>query len=212
MSRTLVERTVRSGLALLLWTSLLMFPAWAADDHGNEFDLSHNNATDMIAAPHEASLDLALFTLLVFLGLVIVLGLFAWKPIITGLKAREESMEGRLKQAEDMYAQAEARLAEYTRQLSEAQQEIKQMRDETIKAADEKGREIVEAAQQSATAERERAVREIDAAKGAAINELAQASVNLAIDLAGQITRKELSTADHANLIQDAISKLPSSN
>lgn len=212
MSRAFVERTVRSGFALLLWTSLLMVPAWAADGQGNEFDLSHNNATEMIAAPHEASLDLALFTLLVFLGLVTVLGLFAWKPIIAGLKAREESMEGRIRQAQEMYTQAEARLAEYTRQLSEAQQEIKQMRDDTIKAADEKSRQIVEAAQQSATAERERAVREIDAAKGAAINELAQASVNLAVDLAGQITRKELSTADHTRLIQDAISKLPSSN
>jgi len=180
--------------------------------HGNPHDLSHNDGSDMLSAPHEPSLDLALFTLLVFLILVIVLGWFAWTPILNGLKARENSMEGKMKKAEEMYEQANAKLAEYTRQLSEAQQEIKQMRDEAIKTADDKAKQIVEAAQQSASAERDRAIREIDAAKGAAINELAQASVNMAVDLAGQITRKELSAEDHANLIQDSISKLPSNN
>ncbi|PQO29174.1 ATP synthase F0 subunit B [Blastopirellula marina] len=188
-----------------------------SDDAPDEFhhdphDLSHNDATDMLEAPHEPSLDLAMFTLLVFILLVVVLGKFAWSPILSGLKARENSMEGKMKKAEEMYEQANAKLAEYTRQLSEAQQEIKQMRDDAIKTADEKAKQIVEAAQQSASAERDRAIREIDAAKGAAINELAQASVNMAVDLAGQITRKELTPEDHANLIQDSISKLPSNN
>jgi len=180
--------------------------------HGNPHDLSHNDGSDMLSAPHEPSLDLALFTLIVFILLVAVLGKFAWAPILNGLKARENSMEGKMKKAEEMYEQANAKLAEYTRQLSEAQQEIKQMRDEAIKTADDKAKQIVEAAQQSASAERDRAIREIDAAKGSAINELAQASVNMAVDLAGQITRKELTPEDHANLIQDSISKLPSNN
>ncbi|MFN3153710.1 F0F1 ATP synthase subunit B [Bremerella sp.] len=180
--------------------------------HGNPHDLSHNDGSDMLSAPHEPSLDLALFTLLVFILLVVVLGKFAWAPILNGLKARENSMEGKMKKAEEMYEQANAKLAEYTRQLSEAQQEIKQLRDDAIKTADEKAKQIVEAAQQSASAERDRAIREIDAAKGSAINELAQASVNMAVDLAGQITRKELTPEDHANLIQDSISKLPSKN
>jgi len=185
------------------------------DGHGDghsSHDLAHNNGSDMIAAPHEASLDLAVFTLMVFIGLVLVLGFFAWGPILQGLKAREDSMEGKLKQAEEMHQQAEAQLAEYTRKLSEAQQEITHLRDDTIQAADEKAKQIIEASQRSAAAERDRAIREIEAAKSLAINELAQSSVNLAVDLAGQITSKELSADDHANLIRDAVSKLPSTN
>ncbi|GAA4424306.1 hypothetical protein [Bremerella cremea] len=182
------------------------------DMEHNPHDLSHNDGSAMIAAPHEANLDLAAFTLIVFIVLVVVLGLFAWTPILAGLKARESSMEGKMKKAEEMYEQANAKLAEYTRKLSESQQEIKQMRDDMVKAADEKAKQIVEAAEKSASATLDRATREIDAAKGAAINELAQASVNLAVDLAGQITRKELKAEDHANLIQDSISKLPSNN
>ena len=178
----------------------------------NPHDLSHNDPTEMQAAPHEPSISLAIFPLVVFVFLVWVLGHFAWSPIIEGLKARESSMEGKMKKAEEMYEQASAKLAEYNRKLAEAQKEIKQLREDMIKAADDKAKQIVDAAQQSAEAERQRAVREINAAKGAAINELAQASVNLAVDLAGQITRKELTAADHANLIQDSISKLPSSN
>ncbi|MBI1247451.1 hypothetical protein GC197_06335 [bacterium] len=178
----------------------------------NPHDLSHNDPTEMQAAPHEPNISLAVFTLIVFIFLVWVLRHFAWAPIIEGLKARESSMEGKMKKAEEMYEQASAKLAEYNRKLADAQQEIKQLREDMIKAADDKAKQIVEAAQHSAEAERERAVREINAAKGAAINELAQASVNLAVDLAGQITRKELSAADHASLIQDSISKLPSTN
>ncbi len=186
-------------------------PAHEADGH-NPYDLSHNNANDMISAPHEPSIDLAFFTLIVFISVAVLLGMFAWKPIMAGLDAREQSMDGKMKRAEEMYQQAEAQLAEYTRKLSEAQQEIKQMREETLKAAEEKSRQIVQAAQESATAERQRAIREIDAAKGSAINELAQASVNLAVDLAGQIARKELSAEDHANLIRDAVTQFSSSN
>ncbi|PQO42738.1 ATP synthase F0 subunit B [Blastopirellula marina] len=182
------------------------------DDGHNENDLSHNDPSDSLADPLAFQLELSLFTLFVFLGLVIVLGYFAWGPIVAALKAREESMEGKMKKAEEMYEQAKAKLDEYTRKLSEAQQEIKQTRDEMIQLADQKAKQIEEAAQKSAHATMERATREIEAAKGAAINELAQASVNLAVELAGEITRKELTAEDHANLIQDSISKLPSTN
>ncbi|RCS41239.1 hypothetical protein DTL42_21960 [Bremerella cremea] len=180
--------------------------------HGNPNDLSHNDASASLEDPLAFQLELSLFTLFVFLGLVTVLGYFAWGPIVAALKAREESMEGKMKKAEEMYEQAKAKLDEYTRKLSEAQQEIKQTRDEMIQLADQKAKQIEEAAQKSAHATMERATREIEAAKGAAINELAQASVNLAVELAGQITRKELTAEDHANLIQDSISKLPSKN
>lgn len=180
--------------------------------HGNPDDLSHNDASASLEDPLAFQLELSLFTLFVFLGLVTVLGYFAWGPIVAALKAREESMEGKMKKAEEMYEQAKAKLDEYTRKLSEAQQEIKQTRDDMIKLADDKAKQIEEAAQKSAQATMERATREIEAAKGAAINELAQASVNLAVELAGEITRKELTPEDHANLIQDSISKLPSTN
>lgn len=185
----------------------------AVEDHGhNSNDLSHNDASASMSDPLAFQLELSLFTLIVFLALVVVLGYFAWTPIVAALKAREESMEGKMKKAEEMYEQAKAKLDEYTRKLSEAQQEIKQTRDEMIQLADQKAKDIEEAAQKSAQATMERATREIEAAKGAAISELAQASVNMAVELAGQITRKELTAEDHANLIQDSISKLPSNN
>ncbi|MEX1042759.1 MAG: ATP synthase F0 subunit B [Pirellulaceae bacterium] len=184
----------------------------AEDGHGDPNNLAHNDATAEIDAPLELNVDLATFTLAVFLGLVGVLGAFAWKPIMHGLAEREKSMDGKLAEAQRMFDEAETKLNEYNRRLNESQQEVRQLREQAMLAADEKGKQMIAEAQASAKAERDRSLREIEAAKVAAINELSSTSVNLAIDLASKITRKELRPDDHAALIRDAIEQIPSKN
>jgi len=197
-------------MVLALLTTSIGFAA--EEGHGNPHDLSHNDGTEMLDAPHEGNIDLATFTFVVFLGLLGVLGAFAWKPIMHGLAEREKSMDGKLAEAQRMFDEAETKLNEYNRRLNESQQEIRQLREQAMQAADEKGKQMIAEAQASAKAERDRSLREIEAAKVAAINELSSTSVNLAIDLASKITRKELRPDDHAALIRDAIEQIPSKN
>jgi F-type H+-transporting ATPase subunit b len=115
----------------------------AEDGHGSPHDLSHNDATAAIDDPLEANLDLAFFTLLVFLGLLGLLGAFAWKPIMNGLANREMAMDGKLAEAQRMFDEAEVKLNEYNRRLNESQQEIRQLREEALQAADEKGKQMI---------------------------------------------------------------------
>ena len=67
---------------------------------------------------------------------------------------------------------------------------------------------IVAEARQAADQQRDRAVREIDAAKGAAMQDLAVTSANLAIDLARQVVRQELSAETQNKLVRDAMGRM----
>ena len=142
---------------------------------------SGNNSDPLSADP-----DLALFTLLVFVILLIVLGKFAWKPIIEALERREQGIADHIAEAERNHNEAKALLAQYEQKLALA-------------------------AKAGAEAERARALHEIESATDAALKSLAERSAELAIDLAGKILQTKLTPADHQRLIQDAMAKFPES-
>ena len=52
-------------------------------------------------------------------------------------------------------------------------------------------------------------LREIEAAKTAALQDLARTSVDTAVNLAGKIVQRQLSPEDHARLISDALQSSP---
>ncbi|MFK7769690.1 MAG: ATP synthase F0 subunit B, partial [Mariniblastus sp.] len=52
---------------------------------------------------------------------------------------------------------------------------------------------------------RDRALAEIETAKNAAVRELAESSVDSAVDLAGSIVGRSLNKGDHADLIEKSI-------
>ncbi len=61
--------------------------------------------------------SLAIWTVVVFLGLLLVLGRFAWKPLLNALHQREEHLEHCLLQTERARNESEQLLAEHRRQL-----------------------------------------------------------------------------------------------
>ena len=69
------------------------------------------------ANPLAAPIDLALWTLLVFLGLMFVLGKYAWKPIMAGLNAREKGIADKIDSAAHAEQQAKAHLVQYEEKL-----------------------------------------------------------------------------------------------
>ena len=64
---------------------------------------------------------------------------------------------------------------------------------------------MLDKAKEDAQAEYQRAVKQIDAATAAAIEELAGQSATLAVELAGKIVRAKLNRGDHAQLIEQAV-------
>jgi F-type H+-transporting ATPase subunit b len=152
----------------------------------------------------------AVWTLVIFLTVVVVLGKFAWGPILKGLQARESYILESLEKAKREREQAEARLKEYEDRLAQARTEATAIVDEGRRDAEVLKNKILEEARREAEQERERTKREIRIATDTATKELYALSARLATDMAGRIIRKELTPQDHERLIADSIQELSS--
>lgn len=153
--------------------------------------------------------DLAVWTFIVFIGLLVVLGKFAWGPIAAALDLREKNIEDQIAAAQSANDEAKRMLAEYEAKLSKAAEDVRGILDEARRDAEHTQQEILAKARADARLERERAIREIEIATDSALKELAERSTNMAVDLAGRIVQAQLKPADHARLIDEAMAKFP---
>src|ERR1700731_2885932 len=74
-------------------------------------------------SPFAGNLGNAIWTLAIFVIVVVVLGKFAWGPILALLQQREEFIHRSLSDAKRDRDEAEARLKEYSAKLQRAQAE-----------------------------------------------------------------------------------------
>ncbi len=177
----------------------------AADSHGGGAQEANTN-------PLSVDPDLALFTALVFICLLLVLWKMAWKPIMAGLSAREEGIAANIDQAQQDAEAAAEKLREYEEQLTAAAEKargiIAKSQEDAQKAADT----ILAEAQEAAQRQRDRALADIETAKNVALGEVAEKSVDIALGLAGNIVRRQLTTAEHSDLIRETLDRFPSNN
>jgi F-type H+-transporting ATPase subunit b len=155
--------------------------------------------------PLDFQRDLALWTAVVFLVLMAILWRFAWGPIADSLDKREQRIADQIAAAEQANVDARKLLEEYQGKLTDSEAEVRGILDQGRRDAEEAGRRILETTRNEARREKERAVREIDAAAGEALKELAERSADLAIELAGKIVESTIDRADHARLIEQAV-------
>lgn len=149
--------------------------------------------------------DLAIWTGVVFILLVLVLWKYAWGPIADGLDKREKRVTDEIAAAEKANLEAKQLLAGYEKKLSDSEDEVRRMLDEARRDAEKVGADIVERARSDAQAEHQRALAEIDQATSAALKELAERSADMAVDLAGRIVDARLDRTAHAKLIEQAV-------
>ena len=148
------------------------------------------------------------FTIVVFVLLAMILGKFAWKPILSALQKREEFIRDSLEQAKKDREQAQAKLEEYVEKVEAARGEASAIVDEGRRDAEVLRRKLEEDAKKEAAALVQRAKREIGAAKDTAIRELYDLGARLATDTASRIIDRELRPEDHKDLIAESIEKL----
>lgn len=184
----------------------------AAAEHGADSGAGHGahfGQEDVDLDPSELKGDLAIFTFIVFLLLLLILWKFAWGPISGGLEKREHHIAEQIAAAERANVEAKEMLAEYERKLNSAQDEVRAILEEARRDAQHTQQEMIAEAKTAATAEMDRAKREVETAKDQALRELAQTSANLAVELAGKIIRTRLDQHQHAELVNEALSRFP---
>lgn len=162
--------------------------------------------------PLSFSVDLALFTLAIFIGMLLILTKFAWRPILDGLAARERSVADNIEAAKSANDQAQANLKQYEQRLAAVAQEANEIVAQAKKEALAMKDRIVSEAGEEAQRQRDRAVADIRAAKDAAVRELAQRSAESAVQLAGSIVGRSLQGNDHQRLIDESIDRFVKNN
>ena len=157
--------------------------------------------------PLEAPVDLGMWTLIVFIGLLFVLTKYAWRPILDGLAAREKSIEDSIAAAQQAEEQAQATLKQYEEKIAGAHDEAAGIIQEAKADAVSARERIIAEANEEAQRNRERALADIEAAKAAAVNELAESSVDSAVTLAGSIVGRSIDKDDHSQLIKESLER-----
>ena len=153
--------------------------------------------------------DLPFWSLVIFLVLVFVLWKFAGEAIANGLDNREKSIAESIAAAERSQQGAKRMLTEYEAKLAGAAAQVQALLDEARRDAEHTRQEILAEAKLSAEAERNRALREIATATDGALKQLAEASADMAVAIAGRVVRSQLSPADHTRLVQEAMTRFP---
>lgn len=152
---------------------------------------------------------LFIFQTIAFILLLFVLGKFAWKPILNGLKEREDTIEGALLAAEQAKKDMEALSADNANLLAEARSE----RDAILKEAVAAASNIVEAAKEDTgkiTAKMiEDAKAVIENEKRAALADVKTLVAKLSLEITEKVLRKELSDKKaQESLVNDYVKDL----
>ena len=169
-------------------------------------------AADAASAAGASRPDLPVFALTIFALMVGILIKFAWGPIRLALDDRESGLAKKLDEAREANEESARLLKEQEAKLAGTKTEVEQLLARAREDADAQKKSIMAEAQRAAEAEKERAIREIGAAKNNALQELADQSVGTAVDLAGRIVGKQLTSKDHANLIEEALKQFTNKN
>lgn len=128
------------------------------------------------------------------------------------LAAKMEERETRIREGLDKAAEAEKRAQE----LLEKQEEIlQQSRDESQKmlaesraAAETLKNDALTLAQEEIAAERDRAKKEISLERAKALDELRAATIDLTLEAAGVLLKRELNDDDHRRLAAEVIAEV----
>ncbi len=140
----------------------------------------------------EFSFGLFVWQTLLFVGLLFLLAKFAWKPILSAVEERENTIKDALDSAEKAKADMEAVQADNKRILKEARAEREALIAEAKKTSTQMINDAKEAAQVEADKIASAAQASIEQEKNAAINEIKNQVATLSVEIAQKVLQGEL--------------------
>lgn len=182
-------RGVVAAACVAAW-AIVAAPAGAAGDVGG-FDVGN--------------LGHAIATILIFLGLLVVLGRWAWKPLVAQIQRREQSIAATIENAEKSRRQAEDLLAHYKARLDHADAEAEKVLDEARSEAEQAREQAAAAGREEAEKFLQAAREDLQTARDLAMRDLYASAAEMATDVAERILRKELNADEHERLIAESL-------
>jgi F-type H+-transporting ATPase subunit b len=187
-------RTFFSALALLMLSAA---PALAAPQEGD--------APPAFLTPEGG---LMIWTLLIFIVLLLILSRFAFKPLLAAVEAREQSLQDAIDSARRDREEAAALLAAQRQQLEDARGEAQKLIVDGRQAGERMRVDMIEQTRLEQQEMLERARREIGAERDRAIAELRREAVDLAILGAGRVIERNMDDESNRKLVESYLSSL----
>ena len=152
---------------------------------------------------------LMIWTIITFIILLIILKKAAWNPILTALDAREKGIKDNIEAAKNAREEAESSIEEYRRKLAEAAAEAQKVLAKARQDAERIGEELKAKYKADAEAELEKARKQIDLERQAAVNEIRNEMAGLVIAAAEKVIGKALDSEDHRRLVLGGLQENP---
>jgi F-type H+-transporting ATPase subunit b len=201
MESQMIGRISKLACGISMFAALALTSIAAAQEHAAHEPLS------AMPGPKEG-LVTGVTAIVVFLLVLAVLSLKVWPTISKALNDRASKIRDSIEEAEQAQLQARQALEQYEKNLASARAEAQKMLDDAkvqqqAISAELKARSDVELGQL-----REKAKRDIDSAKAAAIAEIHAHATALATTMAGKILKREINAGDQARMIQESLQEM----
>jgi F-type H+-transporting ATPase subunit b len=171
----------------------------------------HGAAEGAPSGPLVVNGGLMIWTIVVFVLLLLVLRKFAWPVILGAVKAREAALEQQIAEAEKNRAESAALLEQHKKLLAEARSQGQAMLAEAKGVAEKERAAAMERTRQEAAELLERARRDIGAEKDRAILELKREAVDLSLAAASRLIGQRMNNESDRKLVESYLSSLESS-
>ena len=154
------------------------------------------------------NVGLMLWTLIAFGVSMLILKKFAFPAIGEALDKRAATIDESLNAAVRTKEEAEELLDEYRARLKEAREQAEDIVSRSRKAADTTLDEAKAAAKEYSEEQRAATLKDIEAAKQLALDDIRKEVADLTVIATEKVTRKSLDGDDHRRLIEEALSEV----
>lgn len=144
-------------------------------------------------------------------NLVLFLGLLVWllrKPIAQFFRNRQQDVADSVKKADEEKSRAEALAREIAERLSKIEGEIEALRVHAREQAEAEEKEIAARAVEEAERVAARSRTELDARVRSARNELTAYAADLAVELARDLVKKNVTPDDEKRILAEGVKEL----
>jgi F-type H+-transporting ATPase subunit b len=161
-------------------------------------------------SPFAGNVGNAIWTLAIFLLVVLILGKFAWGPVLALLQERERFIHKSLADAKHDREEAEARLKEYAAKVQSARAEAGAIVEEARRDAEKLREDLKQRARTEADTMVQNAERQITLQTQRAIQEIRREAVDLSVAIASKIIQRNITKEDNQRLIDETIRQVGS--
>src|SRR6187549_3134709 len=151
---------------------------------------------------------LAIWTILVFLGLLFALRILAWNPLLTALKGRQDSIAKSLDDARQARQELERLHVEQARMLAEARKEAESIISRTRDDANRFREELKQKAQAEAAGIVKNAGKQIELETARALQQIRTEAVDISVAIASKLLERNVTKEDNERLIEETFKQI----